>query len=62
VSRAVHDPGHRDLDIFVTVLGDGAPVLVLRSKRGKLLLEISSRIRCPGKNTLDVTGKSMVTS
>jgi hypothetical protein len=29
-------------------------VLLLRSKRGKLLLETSSRIRWPGRKTLDV--------
>jgi len=34
------------------------PVLVLRSKRGKLLLETSSRIRCPGRKTFDVTDRS----
>ena len=61
MSRAADDPVRRNLDTFALPC-DGAPVLVLRPKRGKLLLEISSRIRCPGQNTLDVTGKSMVTS
>jgi histidinol phosphatase-like PHP family hydrolase len=38
------------------------PVLVLRSKRGKLLEETSSRMRCPGWNTLEVTDRSSVIS
>ena len=36
------------------------PVLVLRSKRGKLLLETSSRTLCPALNTLLVAHRSMV--
>ena len=35
------------------------PALVLRSKRGELLLEISSRILCPALKTLLVTHRSM---
>ena len=37
------------------------PVFELRSKRGKLLLEISRRIRWPFRNTLPVTPASIVT-
>src|SRR5206468_8003002 len=39
---------------------NGSPVLRFRSKRGKLLELISSRIRCPGRKTLLVAHKSMV--
>ena len=40
----------------------GPPVLALRSNRGKLLLETSSRIRCPFLNTLLVAQRSMAYS
>src|SRR6266568_9566357 len=36
-----------------------SPVFKLRSKRGKLLEEISRRTRCPGKNTWLVAHKSI---
>ena len=39
---------------------NGRPVLGLRSKRGKLLLEISMRIEWPARNTLLVTPASIV--
>src|ERR1039458_7371609 len=39
----------------------GPPVLALRSNRGKLLLEISMRMRWPLRNTLPVTPASTVT-
>src|SRR5260370_25127827 len=45
---------------FRTVSSTSArPVLGLRSKRGKLLLEISRRMRWPGRKTLLVTPASM---
>ena len=34
------------------------PVLVLRSKRGKLLLETSRRMRCPVRKTFAVATRS----
>src|SRR5450631_4525204 len=38
----------------------GSPVFRLRSKRGKLLLEISRRRRCPARKTLLVAQRSIV--
>ena len=35
-----------------------APVFMFRSKRGKLLLDISSRMRCPALNRLLVSHMS----
>ena len=40
----------------------GAPVLRLRSKRGKLLLLISRRMACPARKRFLVTQQSMTNS
>jgi hypothetical protein len=58
----VEDPVYRDLDIFVAVLGDGAAGVGVAVEAREVAAGDLEADPVPGRNTLDVTDRSMVTS